>query len=410
MATVTGLTAARMQEIIDATIVSAYINVSGHLILVLYDTTEIDVGYMLASVPDASETVKGIVELATPAETITGTDNTRAVTPLAFEEAVLSAIALHGTRYLDGDDWDQTTTPITYPSGESVMYLSASQATAGGWDFGGKWGVVRTFHHLGGGDVTQTWQRIGDPGIVPEFWNRCGNNAGGWGAWRVLAQVSETLAPTRHRFTSNNASWAPPDGAKKFYYELLGGGGGGGGGAAAGSGQHSAGGGGQAGAMTSGWIDRSSFGATLAIVVGAAGTAGAAGNNAGGAGGASTIDSTVLTAPGGNGGNGSVASNVVFGTNGGGSTTVGTGETATQGAPGGYGFGGGNLGVGGVGGSSRYGSGGLGGVTTVATQSIAGQTGSGFGAGGGGGLSSTGGAAAAGGAGRAGLVIIDVYY
>lgn len=88
MATVTGLTAARMQEIIDSTIESGYIDGSGHLILVTYDDTEIDAGDVLATVPDASETVKGIVELATTAEATAGVDTSRAVTPAGLAAAV----------------------------------------------------------------------------------------------------------------------------------------------------------------------------------------------------------------------------------------------------------------------------------------------------------------------------------
>jgi baseplate structural protein gp10 len=88
MATVTGLTADRMLAIEAASVVSGYIDPSGHLILVQFDDTEIDAGYMLASVPDASETVKGVVELATTAEASTGTDTTRAVTPAGLSAAV----------------------------------------------------------------------------------------------------------------------------------------------------------------------------------------------------------------------------------------------------------------------------------------------------------------------------------
>jgi microcystin-dependent protein len=88
MATVTGLTAARMIAIEAASVVSGYIDPSGHLILVQFDDTEIDAGYMLASVPDASETVKGVVELATTTEASTGTDTTRAVTPAGLSAAV----------------------------------------------------------------------------------------------------------------------------------------------------------------------------------------------------------------------------------------------------------------------------------------------------------------------------------
>lgn len=49
MATVTGLTAARMQEIIDATIVSAHIT-AGDLILVLHDTSTINAGHVTGAV------------------------------------------------------------------------------------------------------------------------------------------------------------------------------------------------------------------------------------------------------------------------------------------------------------------------------------------------------------------------
>jgi len=85
VATVTGLTAARMQEIVDASVESGYINGSNHLILVLHDTTEIDAGTL--TLPSASTTVPGIVELATDAETITGTDTVRAVTPASLAAA-----------------------------------------------------------------------------------------------------------------------------------------------------------------------------------------------------------------------------------------------------------------------------------------------------------------------------------
>jgi len=85
--TVTGYTAAKMQEIVDGTVESGYINGSGHLILVLHDATEIDAGSALPALPTASATVAGIVELATDAETITGTDATRAVTPASLAAA-----------------------------------------------------------------------------------------------------------------------------------------------------------------------------------------------------------------------------------------------------------------------------------------------------------------------------------
>src|SRR5678809_1342203 len=76
-----------MQEIVDGTVESGYINGSRHLILVLHDATEIDAGSALPALPTASDTVAGIVELATNAETNTGTDATQAVTPASLAAA-----------------------------------------------------------------------------------------------------------------------------------------------------------------------------------------------------------------------------------------------------------------------------------------------------------------------------------
>lgn len=97
MATVQSLTKTRMEAIEDASIVDGEIDGSGHLILTTYGGTDIDAGYMLASVPDASTTVKGIVELATSAETITGTDAVRAVTPAGSSAAISAAITAAAT-------------------------------------------------------------------------------------------------------------------------------------------------------------------------------------------------------------------------------------------------------------------------------------------------------------------------
>jgi len=88
VATVTGLTADRMEAIEAASVVSGTINGSGHLILTTHDGSTIDAGYVLGSVPDASETVKGLVELATTVEAAAGSDTIRAVTPAGLTAAV----------------------------------------------------------------------------------------------------------------------------------------------------------------------------------------------------------------------------------------------------------------------------------------------------------------------------------
>lgn len=86
MATVESMTLSRLLDLEADTVIGGHINGSGHLILEQHDASTIDAGYMLASVPDASLTVKGIVELATLAETTLMTDATRAVTPAGLSE------------------------------------------------------------------------------------------------------------------------------------------------------------------------------------------------------------------------------------------------------------------------------------------------------------------------------------
>lgn len=74
--------AERMQEIEDTTVVDGHVDIDGHLILEQRDGTPIDAGDIRApNLADASTTVKGIVELSTDAESITGTSDVLAVTP-----------------------------------------------------------------------------------------------------------------------------------------------------------------------------------------------------------------------------------------------------------------------------------------------------------------------------------------
>jgi hypothetical protein len=82
MSTVDGLTKDRMLAIEAASVVSGEVdNGTGHLILTTHGGTEIDAGNVMGNAVDATTTLKGIVELATDAEALTGTDTVRAVTP-----------------------------------------------------------------------------------------------------------------------------------------------------------------------------------------------------------------------------------------------------------------------------------------------------------------------------------------
>lgn len=88
MASVVVMTAAKVQELFDSGVVDVNIT-GGHLILVYGNGTEVDAGALGSGAADASDTVKGIVELATDTETQAGVDSARAVTP--FSLATLTA-------------------------------------------------------------------------------------------------------------------------------------------------------------------------------------------------------------------------------------------------------------------------------------------------------------------------------
>lgn len=81
MARITVFTAARMAAIEAASIVGGAINGSGRLILSRNDGTTLDAGAVLGSVPAASSTVAGLIELADTTEVQAMTASDRAVTP-----------------------------------------------------------------------------------------------------------------------------------------------------------------------------------------------------------------------------------------------------------------------------------------------------------------------------------------
>lgn len=75
------------------------------------------------TVPDASATVKGKVELATPAETITGLDGERAVTP-AGVKAVIDTLTTWPGVYTGSD-----ANNLTFPVGTQLFVVDTDYAT-----------------------------------------------------------------------------------------------------------------------------------------------------------------------------------------------------------------------------------------------------------------------------------------
>jgi hypothetical protein len=119
MAEVTGLTATRMLAIEAASVVSGTVDGTGHLILTTHDGTPIDAGFVLGDAVDATDTVKGIVELATNAEVAAGTDAVRAITPAGL------ASVLSGKQ---ASDADLTTIAGLTPTNDDIL-----QYKTGAW-------------------------------------------------------------------------------------------------------------------------------------------------------------------------------------------------------------------------------------------------------------------------------------
>lgn len=213
MSTVTGLTAARMIAIEGSSVVSGAIDGSGHLILTKHDGTTIDAGYALVAVPDASTTQKGVVELATSSETAALTDGTRAVTPSGLSVVYNTLSTVDGglntrigtletmviNNHLSSSSFNQATSISAYPMGVSYLYLSDTESSAGGWEFGGSWGLL-TIYKYSTDMIVQTWTKHqgGQPSTgtntTTDLWQRTSNSTGGWSTWvRFKKAISDTL-------------------------------------------------------------------------------------------------------------------------------------------------------------------------------------------------------------------------
>lgn len=180
MATITGLTAARMLQIEAATVTDGEFDSAGHLILERHDGTTFDAGVF----PDATEGTAGIVELATNAEILAGTDTVRAVTP-----AGLASIPGDKVQILAYNALAETALPTAYPDGVCVLPLS----TGSGWSLAGGFGTVIT-SQSDADRVTQTFYTNSGGSLAPRAWVRTYHGANGGGGWTTWAQMM--LMPT----------------------------------------------------------------------------------------------------------------------------------------------------------------------------------------------------------------------
>ncbi|MFE5971387.1 siphovirus ReqiPepy6 Gp37-like family protein [Streptomyces sp. NPDC056460] len=98
-----------------------------------------------------------------------------------------------GARELPAGTLTQASPTDAYPERASIMYLTAADASAGGWDFGGKYGFVTTRRQVNG-DAYQTWSRVHAAATSHEEWVRGGNRSSGWSAWRQVGFDNQLVA------------------------------------------------------------------------------------------------------------------------------------------------------------------------------------------------------------------------
>jgi hypothetical protein len=120
------MTSVSMEAIRDGSVVSGTIDGSGHLILTTYGGSTIDAGAILGTVPSATTSVQGVVQLATGTEAVTGTNATKAITPSTLTSALASLVsAIAALQPLDSD---LTAIAALTPTNDDVI-----QRKAGVW-------------------------------------------------------------------------------------------------------------------------------------------------------------------------------------------------------------------------------------------------------------------------------------
>lgn len=238
MPSVTGYTTAKIDALIADAVVSGDIDSgTGNLTLTTHDGTILTVGSITSGIADASTTGKGVVELATDVETQAGTDTARAVTPFGMAAVVASATGrglvelATSAETLTGTDTTravtpaglaslpavkavsgiaESATPTSYPSGISMMTLSASS-----WSLNSGTGTVVTTNPATSNTVQKFFTNNGTGKYAREWTRQYNSTDGGWSPWaEVLLMV--TLTPGS--FTQTTAFTSYPQGWSRLYY------------------------------------------------------------------------------------------------------------------------------------------------------------------------------------------------
>jgi hypothetical protein len=212
MATVTGLTAARMLAIEAKTVTGGSIDEFGHLILTQTDGGTVDAGFF----PPASETVKGVVELATSAETSGATDNTRAVTPASLVPTLGRITALESATVKVVSGKTESELPVAYGTGISMQSLSPGS----GWTPNSGVGTVVT-HKVSTNRCSQTFYSNSGGTKPVLMWTRSYHDTEGGGGWTPWMQMSVMNNLVPGSFTQTTLFTDYPQGQSRIYYTAV---------------------------------------------------------------------------------------------------------------------------------------------------------------------------------------------
>lgn len=204
MATVTGMTAAAMQAIRDGSVVSAAFDSANHLILTKYDGTTVDGGVIGV----ATTTLAGPVELATNAETQSGSATNLAVTP-----AGLASLPGYRVQILADNALAESAAPASYPYGTSLM----SASTGSGWSLNGGFGTIVT-ESISSGRTAQIFYENSGGTASTKAWVREYNTAVGGGGWTAWAQMMLMVQLNAANFTQATTKGNYPAGLSRLYY------------------------------------------------------------------------------------------------------------------------------------------------------------------------------------------------
>lgn len=200
MATVTGMTADAITTLTNALVETGAIDMSGNLTLTTHDGTVIPLGSVVGSIPTATTTTAGIVELATSASTAAGTSTSTAVTPAALA-------ALTGSTTVAGVLKLATTAEITAGTDTTSAVTPAELA-----------GVVTTLNTSISGKQASDSDLTAIAAIAPANGDVIQRESGAW-TNRTAAQLAADLvaaAPIVESELYSGSAWAVSTGAKVY--------------------------------------------------------------------------------------------------------------------------------------------------------------------------------------------------